>query len=65
MRLFSWRRLWQRSSVPPGRRTPSRYRPRLKQFENRELLSTFTVVLATDAGGAAGQMVSADQRRPA
>jgi hypothetical protein len=59
MRLFSWNRLWQRSGVPSRRRTPPRYRPRLKQFENRELLSTFTVVLATDNGGSAGQMVSA------
>jgi predicted outer membrane repeat protein len=49
---------------PTGRRSRHRapapsYRPRLETLETRELLSTFTVVLATDSGGLAGQKVSA------
>jgi hypothetical protein len=38
---------------------PSSYRPRLEALETRQLLSTFTVVLPTDNGGAAGQQVTA------
>src|SRR5262252_6943368 len=42
------------------RRAPARsYRPRLELLETRELLSTFTIVLATDNGGPAGQKVTA------
>jgi predicted outer membrane repeat protein len=35
------------------------YRPCLEELETRQLLSTFTVVLATDSGGTGGQMVTA------
>jgi len=35
------------------------FRPRLEALEDRQLLSTFTVVLATDNGGPGGQMVTA------
>jgi hypothetical protein len=35
------------------------FRPRLERLETREVLSTFTVVLATDAGGLGGQKVTA------
>jgi hypothetical protein len=35
------------------------FRPRLEALEIREVLSTFTVVLATDSGGPAGQKVTA------
>src|ERR1700687_174745 len=35
------------------------FRPRLEVLEDRQLLSTFTVVLATDNGGPGGQKVSA------
>jgi hypothetical protein len=46
-----------------GRRhrcAPARsYRPRLEALETRQLLTTFTVVLATDAGGPGGQKVTA------
>ena len=47
-------------SSRPRRRAPVRsYRPRLEALETRELLSTFTVVLATDSGGSSGQKVTA------
>ena len=43
-----------------SRRGPARsYRPRLEALETRQLLSTFTVVLATDSGGPTGQRVTA------
>ena len=43
-----------------GRRALTRsFQPRLEALETRELLSTFTVVLATDNGGPAGQKVTA------
>ena len=54
-----WKRLWKRSSVPARGRTRARFRPRLEGLETREVLSTFTVVLATDSGGTGGQMVTA------
>jgi hypothetical protein len=42
------------------RHAPTRsFRPRLEALETREVLSTFTVVLATDAGGLGGQKVTA------
>jgi hypothetical protein len=42
-----------------ARRAPApKYRPRLEGLETRQLLSTFTVVLATDGGGPGGQMVT-------
>ncbi len=42
------------------RHAPARsYRPRLEALETRELLSTFTVVLATDGGGGGGQRLTA------
>jgi hypothetical protein len=49
-----------RTNARPRRRAPARsYRPRLEALETRELLSAFTVVLATDSGGPSGQMVTA------
>jgi hypothetical protein len=57
-----WRRLGRSfgTSGRPRRRAPARsFRPRLEALETRELLSTFTVVLTTDAGGPAGQKVTA------
>jgi hypothetical protein len=49
-----------RSGNRARRRAPARsYRPRLEALETRELLSTFTVVLATDSGGSSGQKVTA------
>jgi hypothetical protein len=49
---------WLRSAA--HRHAPAvRYRPRLEALESRQLLSHFTVVLATDNGGPAGQMVTA------
>src|SRR6516165_1309127 len=44
---------------PRHRSRPSSCRPRLEALETRQLLSTFTVVLATDNGGSAGQQVTA------
>src|SRR5262249_51525024 len=42
-----------------GRGSTRSFRPRLEALEIREVLSTFTVVLATDSGGPAGQKVTA------
>src|SRR6516165_10591890 len=43
-----------------GRRAPARrFRPRMEALEAYQLPSTFTVVLATDSGGPAGQKVTA------
>jgi hypothetical protein len=58
MRSFSWDRLWRRSPVQSPARTKPRYRPCLEILETRQLLSTFSVVLATDSGGPGGQMVT-------
>jgi predicted outer membrane repeat protein len=42
-----------------ARRSPAlKYRPRLEELETRQLLSIFSVVLATDSGGPGGQMVT-------
>jgi hypothetical protein len=42
-----------------ARRGPApKYRPCVEGLETRQLLSTFTVVLATDSGGPGGQMVT-------
>jgi len=46
----------RRPCRPVGTRS---YRPRLESLETRDLLSSFTVVLATDSGGTTGQRVSA------
>src|SRR6516225_848707 len=49
-----------RAGDRPRRCAPTRScRPRLEALETRQLLSTFTVVLATDAGGPGGQKVTA------
>jgi hypothetical protein len=49
-----------RTGGRPRRCAPARsYRPRLEALETRQLLSTFTVVLASDAGGPGGQKVTA------
>ena len=52
MRLFPWSRWWQRSPTRSPARARPRFRPRLEGLETRELLSNYTVVLATDTGGA-------------
>src|SRR5215467_13350876 len=55
----SWHRLG-RSLKTSGRRAPARrFRPRIEALEACQLLSSFTVVLATDNGGPAGQKVTA------
>jgi hypothetical protein len=57
-----WHRLGRgfRTSSRPRRPTPARsFRPRLEALETRQLLSTFTVVLASDSGGSGGQKVTA------
>ena len=57
-----WHRLGRglRTSIRPRRCAPARsFRPRQEALEARQLLSTFTVVLATDAGGPGGQKVTA------
>jgi hypothetical protein len=57
-----WHRLGRgfRTSGRPHRCAPARrFRPRLEVLETRQLLSTFTVVLATDSGGPGGQKVTA------
>jgi hypothetical protein len=46
-------------ATPRHRSRPWSYRPRLEALETRQLLSSFTVVLATDNGGSAGQQVTA------
>ncbi len=43
----------------PATRSAVSFRPQLEVLEDRHLLSTFTVVLATDNGGPSGQKVSA------
>ena len=49
-----------RISGRPRRHAPARsFRPRLEALESCQLLSTFTVVLATDSGGPSGQKVTA------
>jgi hypothetical protein len=49
-----------RTSSRPRRCAQTRScRPRLEALETHQLLSTFTVVLATDAGGPGGQKVTA------
>jgi hypothetical protein len=57
MRLFSWNPL-RRKPVAARTAPRPRYRPRLEGLESRDLLSTFTVVLASDSGGPGGQGVS-------
>ena len=48
------------TSGRPHRPAPARnFRPRLEALETVQLLSTFTVVLATDSGGSTGQKVTA------
>jgi hypothetical protein len=49
-----------RTSRRSARHAPAwSYRPCLESLETRQLLSNFTVVLATDSGGPSGQRVTA------
>jgi hypothetical protein len=59
MRLFPRQLPHLRPSAPTRDRHRRRCRPSLEGLETRRVLSTYTVVLATDAGPSAGQGITA------